>query len=671
MLVKKAAAVLAIIFSTIFYCRSAVLLNEPFDYPDGSLVELSDGKWVTHSGTTGEVNVESGRVNLDQNESEDVNAPLAGQPYPATGATNIFYAGFTLRFTSLPGASGTYFAHFKDSSTGFRGKLWAFTDGAEPGAFRLGISSAANSPVAGPTDLTLNVDYQIVVRLVNGNSPVATFWIAPQNENSPGISSTDSASEFSVVSFAFRQSDGEGTLQIDNLKVATTFAEVISTNSISAPYIITQPENQTVAEGATATFSVLAGGTAPLNYQWQFNGTNLSGATGDSLTLTNVSSANAGSYRVIVSNAVDVVASDFATLTISAAPELPALSILTYNTKGNGADDWSTNAAQVRAIGRVVEYLQPDIITFQEIPYAHTSEMTNFVNAFLPGYFLATNSVTDGSIRSVIASRFPIARSTRWLPHADLDPFGYTNANFTRDLFEAEINVPGFPKPVHVFTTHLKSSSGGYAEAAAKRAAEAAAITNFFATNFFVFYPDDPYFLSGDMNEADTNSVAIQRLVSAESGLHLTNPNNPFTGSINTFSIQASLSSRIDYIFPGGILFSNIVGSQVFRTDLLNPVPSGIQSTDSETASDHLPVLMMFRNPYNLPFRITSVVLSNQFLTLNWQSLSGLHYRVEGSTTLTNWDPVSPTITATGINSSFSTNVDGGGLKFLRVQRVQ
>jgi endonuclease/exonuclease/phosphatase family metal-dependent hydrolase len=666
--VKKAAAVLAMIFCAIFYCRSTVLLNESFDYPDGSLVELSDGKWATHSGTTGEVNVESVRVNLDQNESEDVNALLGGQPYPAAGATNIFYAGFILRFTSLPGASGTYFAHFKDSSTGFRGKLWAFTDGATPGAFRLGISSMANSPVANPTDLTLNVGYQIVVRLVNGNSPVATFWIAPQNENSPGISSIDSASEFNVVSFAFRQSGGEGTLQIDNLKVATTFAEAISTNSISAPYIITQPENQAVAEGATATFSVLAAGTAPLNYQWQFNGTNLNGATGDSLTLTNVSSANAGSYRVIVSNAVDVVASDSATLTISVAPGLPALSILTYNTKGNGADDWSTNAAQVRAIGRVVQYLQPDIITFQEIPYAHTSEMTNFVNAFLPGYFLATNSVTDGAIRSVIASRFPIARSKSWLPHANLDSFGYTNANFTRDLFEAEINAPGFPKPVHVFTTHLKSSSGGYAEAAAKRAAEAAAITNFFATNFFVFYPDDPYFLSGDMNEANTNSSAIQRLVSTGAGLHLTNPTNPFTGSINTFSIQASLSSRIDYIFPGGILFSNIISGEIFRTDLLEPVPSNLQSDDSETASDHLPVLMTFSNPYNTPFSIIDVSRAGELLNLKWQSVAGRIYAVETSTNLIDWTVLASNLIAAGTNISFSTNIaDSAG--FFQIKR--
>src|SRR5262249_9745136 len=46
----------------------------------------------------------------------------------------------------------------------------------------------------------------------------------------------------------------------------------------SAPFIINQPANQTVTVGGTATFSVLAGGTAPLTYQWTFQGTNLDGA---------------------------------------------------------------------------------------------------------------------------------------------------------------------------------------------------------------------------------------------------------------------------------------------------------------------------------------------------------------------------------------------------------
>ena len=73
-----------------------------------------------------------------------------------------------------------------------------------------------------------------------------------------------------------------------------------------------------------------------------------------------------------------------------------ALSLLHYNVAGNGTTDWSTNSLQVQAIGRQMLYWQPEIVTFNEIPRTNTWQMSRFVTAFLPGYFLATNSGTDG-----------------------------------------------------------------------------------------------------------------------------------------------------------------------------------------------------------------------------------------------------------------------------------
>ena len=365
---------------------------------------------------------------------------------------------------------------------------------------------------------------------------------------------------------------------------------------------------------------------------------------------------------------------------VSSVPEPPpgssnTISLLTYNVKGNGALDWSTNAAQVQAIGRQMQYLNPDIITFQEIPYDLSYQMTNFVNVYLPGYSLARNSGTDGSIRSVIASRFPITRSTSWLDGIDLRSFGYSNANnnldnFTRDLFEAVVAVPGFPRPLHVFTTHLKSTSGTtYADAAAKRAAEAAAITNFFATNLFVLYPFDPYMLSGDMNDADTNALALQRLVSPPTGLKLTNPKNPVTGSINTFSIQGTLNERLDFIFPNGFLYSNIKTSLVFRSDKVVPLPTNLYSNDSRTASDHLPVMMLFNNPYDKPFRITSLMWSNASVALQWESVFGQPYRVDSSSNLGAWSVLASNLTATSNAFTLVTNVTGE-TRYFRIYRV-
>jgi len=60
--------------------------------------------------------------------------------------------------------------------------------------------------------------------------------------------------------------------------------------------IIAQPASQTVIVGDTATFCCGALGTPPLGYQWRHDGTNIGGADGSTLTLTNVQFSDAGSY---------------------------------------------------------------------------------------------------------------------------------------------------------------------------------------------------------------------------------------------------------------------------------------------------------------------------------------------------------------------------------------
>src|SRR5437867_7973518 len=74
----------------------------------------------------------------------------------------------------------------------------------------------------------------------------------------------------------------------------------------------------------TATFAVVAAGTAPLGYQWQKNGVNIAGATSASYTTATTTTADSGStFRVVVTNTAGTVTSSAATLTVNAAAAAP------------------------------------------------------------------------------------------------------------------------------------------------------------------------------------------------------------------------------------------------------------------------------------------------------------------------------------------------------------
>ena len=87
-----------------------------------------------------------------------------------------------------------------------------------------------------------------------------------------------------------------------------------------APVILAQPTNQVAIVGGTATFTVAADGTPPLSYQWNFNGTNIAGATNTFLTLTNVQFNQAGNYAVLVTNVYGSILSSNAMLTVNPIP---------------------------------------------------------------------------------------------------------------------------------------------------------------------------------------------------------------------------------------------------------------------------------------------------------------------------------------------------------------
>ncbi|HZQ47624.1 MAG TPA: LamG-like jellyroll fold domain-containing protein, partial [Verrucomicrobiae bacterium] len=110
------------------------------------------------------------------------------------------------------------------------------------------------------------------------------------------------------------------------------------------PFITAQPTNQLAYPGTVDTLSVSAGGSPPLSYQWQFDGTNLDGATNAVLTLSPVMPGQAGTYDVVVSNAAGSVQSSNATLTAPPGPSCdppPAGLVGWWKAEGNARDSVS------------------------------------------------------------------------------------------------------------------------------------------------------------------------------------------------------------------------------------------------------------------------------------------------------------------------------------------
>jgi len=87
-----------------------------------------------------------------------------------------------------------------------------------------------------------------------------------------------------------------------------------------SPVIVNQPANQSILLGGNAVFAVTANGTPPLKYQWQFNGTNIVGATNATYTIPAVVATNTGNYSVTVTNSTGGVISSNALLTVIVPP---------------------------------------------------------------------------------------------------------------------------------------------------------------------------------------------------------------------------------------------------------------------------------------------------------------------------------------------------------------
>ena len=208
---------------------ATVLLEDAFEYPDGDVVGVAGSPWTAHSGAgNGPVTLQQGQLILSADGAEDISALLAGAPHATDGSAGPLYAGFILEVTGLPSTDGSYWAHFRNTASSHRGRLWISQTGAAEGRYRLGIGNSVGADATtGPwdEDLELGVSYRVVVRYVP-ETGISTLWVNPGSEADSGSTATDSPGITAISNFSFRQNGDIGQLRVDDLVVADTFAEV-------------------------------------------------------------------------------------------------------------------------------------------------------------------------------------------------------------------------------------------------------------------------------------------------------------------------------------------------------------------------------------------------------------------------------------------------------------
>ncbi len=274
-----------------------------------------------------------GNVSVGSSSNQSLTLTNSGTSAVSISQANASGAGFTIGGVALPanlnpGASATFTASFAPGSAGTVSGAASFSSSQLSSAFAVQMTgtgmAVAPAITAQPNSQSVLVGQTAIFSVTaSGTAPLGYQWrknglpISGATSSSyitPAETSSDNGAQFTVI---VSNSAGSVTSNVATLTVTTVPV---------APSITTQPANQTIFAGQTATFSVIANGTSPLSYQWQKNGAAIGGATSSSYTTPSEPlSDNGALFSVVVSNSVGNVTSNSATLTVNPDPPAPTI----------------------------------------------------------------------------------------------------------------------------------------------------------------------------------------------------------------------------------------------------------------------------------------------------------------------------------------------------------
>ncbi len=264
---------------------------------------------------TNQVVAVGGTATLTMSVSNNATLPMSFRwRRGGTSITNIIINSHTCVLT-LPNIQTVNAGTWTCVPTNLAGTMLNYAGQAQSGLTLAGVITVI-TPVAitlQPTNQTTNVGAIVNFNsAATGATPIGYQWWF--NGTNRVANATNASLSLTNVQLS---NDGAYTLVATNVASAAT-SQVAYLTILVSPSIVTQPTNQTTTLCSNVAIYVEATGGGPLRYQWYFNQTNaLAGPTNNCLLIAPPGPGNAGGYSVVVSNILNAVTSQVATLTIA------------------------------------------------------------------------------------------------------------------------------------------------------------------------------------------------------------------------------------------------------------------------------------------------------------------------------------------------------------------
>jgi hypothetical protein len=221
-----------------------------------------------------------------------------------------------------------------------------------------------------------------------------------------------------------------GAITFDNMTVSTSFP----------PAITVQPVGATVDEGQSATLSVGVSGSRPLTYQWFKNDVAVAGATAASLRFATTEAADAGSYKVTVTNSEGAATSAAATLQVTSPLTITSQPrSLVGAATGNAT--FSVTATAAAGVPITYQWLRNGVLIRGATAPTLTVAASNY------GAYSVFVSTSRGTLRSATAGLIPPEYAILTAPVISRQPQGISIPVGSWGVLR--VVASGYPPPVY------------------------------------------------------------------------------------------------------------------------------------------------------------------------------------------------------------------------------